>query len=191
MAITRAFGDGLWKWPIDAVEKTRDGYWGKKVLSRYKTPPYLTAEPEVESVKVGKGDFVIMASDGVWDRVSSEVAVRCVGDWVEKKRKQELGQTVPRTVSGQAKEEQKKEEVARGTAEWGDWTCTPETFVFEDENPATHLVKNVFGGSSRGLFTAVMSVVPPKSRTVRDDVTVWVIFFGEVGVEKGGTKKIL
>ena len=45
---------------------------------------------------------------------------------------------------------------------------------------ATHLVKNAFGGSRRGLFCGVMSTYPPISRYVRDDITVQVVFFGDL-----------
>jgi pyruvate dehydrogenase phosphatase len=41
-----------------------------------------------------------------------------------------------------------------------------------------HLIKNAFGGSRRSLFESVMTIQPPLSRNVRDDVTVTVIFFG-------------
>lgn len=50
----------------------------------------------------------------------------------------------------------------------------------EDENAATHLVKNAFGGKQRQLFTGVLTVEAPISKTMRDDVTVQVIFFGGV-----------
>ena len=186
IAVTRAFGDGLWKWPLDAIEKMRDEYWGRPPRPGFKQPPYLTAEPEVEKVKVENGDFVIMASDGVWDHVSSEVAIRCIGEWVERKKTGKLrkdGST--RLRAGETGEEkQNGTENSRdrvGMARFDEWKTTPEDFVFEDENAATHLIKNVFGGGNRELFRAVMSVGPPQSRYLRDDVTVWVVFFGEEG----------
>ena len=41
--------------------------------------PYVTAEPEVSREALGKGDqFIILASDGVWDVMTSQEAVSYV-----------------------------------------------------------------------------------------------------------------
>lgn len=40
-------------------------------------------------------------------------------------------------------------------------------------------VKNALGGKRRNLFRGIMSVQPPLSRDVRDDITVHVVFFGQ------------
>jgi pyruvate dehydrogenase phosphatase len=58
------------------------------------------------------------------------------------------------------------------------WKSEPKHFVVEDENCGVHLVKNALGGRRRDLFAGVMSVQPPYSRNIRDDITVNVIFFG-------------
>ncbi|KAI7698566.1 hypothetical protein KC353_g16909, partial [Hortaea werneckii] len=58
------------------------------------------------------------------------------------------------------------------------WRVSPKHFVNEDENCGIHLVKNALGGKRRDLFCGVMSLQPPLSRKVRDDITVHVIFFG-------------
>lgn len=44
----------------------------------YKTPPYITAHPESASRQFQDGDIVIMATDGLWDLVSSTEAVEIV-----------------------------------------------------------------------------------------------------------------
>ena len=46
------------------------------------------AEPVVTKTVVkggAKGEFAIMASDGIWDRISSEDAVECVARWIERR----------------------------------------------------------------------------------------------------------
>lgn len=71
LAVTRAFGDARWKWANDITKRAHDLYWGPQPRpdGLVKTPPYLTAEPEVMETLVQTGekpDFLIMASDGLW-----------------------------------------------------------------------------------------------------------------------------
>ena len=56
-----------------------------------------------------------------------------------------------------------------------------EDFVYEEHNAATHLVQNAFGGAKRGLFCGAMAEQYPLSRYARDDISVYVVFFGKVG----------
>ena len=58
------------------------------------------------------------------------------------------------------------------------WRVSPKHFIVEDDNAGIHLIKNVLGGNRRELFNGVMTVQPPLSRQVRDDITVHVVFFG-------------
>ena len=45
------------------------------------TPPYVSAIPEVTSVRLNRLDaFVVMASDGLWDNFSNEEVVAMVAD---------------------------------------------------------------------------------------------------------------
>lgn len=98
---TRGFGDGYYKLPhgllgnwqhrryIDALSSIEDP--GKVSMSAqyhsmfylYRTPPYLTATPEVGTMQLGEDAFVIMATDGLWDCVSSEMAVETVRRGIE------------------------------------------------------------------------------------------------------------
>lgn len=47
IAVTRAFGDGLWKWPLEVLRECRENFLWKPPRPGYKSPPYLTAEPVV------------------------------------------------------------------------------------------------------------------------------------------------
>ncbi|GLB39917.1 putative protein serine/threonine phosphatase activity [Lyophyllum shimeji] len=98
---TRGFGDAHYKLPlgllgnwqhrryIDALSSVEDP--GKVPMSAqyhsmfylYRTPPYLTATPEVGTWQLEGDAFVIMASDGLWDCVASEVAVEVVRRGIE------------------------------------------------------------------------------------------------------------
>ncbi|KAF4122266.1 hypothetical protein GMORB2_7258 [Geosmithia morbida] len=164
MAITRSFGDHRWKYPLDFLLHLEDNFFDTGPRPRYKTPPYMTAEPEVTTRQISTDDFVIMATDGLWDHISNEDAVSCVSRWLAAKK---AGQ--PERVESQ--EGSMKMMVAREG--FGSWRATPEYFAIEDmDNAAVCLIKNAFGGTRRNLFRGVMTEMSPRSRYVRDDVTV-------------------
>ncbi|ORY01230.1 protein serine/threonine phosphatase 2C [Basidiobolus meristosporus CBS 931.73] len=48
---------------------------------------------------------------------------------------------------------------------------------FSDENASTHLIRNAFGGSNQRSITYRLGIRPPYARSVRDDITVVVVFF--------------
>ncbi|PSN71762.1 protein serine/threonine phosphatase 2C, partial [Corynespora cassiicola Philippines] len=93
LAVTRAFGDHRWKWENGFIRTLQAKFWGTPPRPNSRTPPYLTAEPvvtETDVVRVEphpsspvKSDFMILASDGLWDRISSEHAVECVSRWID------------------------------------------------------------------------------------------------------------
>ena len=155
-----------------------------------KTPPYLTALPDVKEIKVkddqSRPDFLIMASDGFWDIFSNEDAVLCVQKWIEARRKgtldtfdQSVGDTqlVAEVKQGAKLKQDLFKSDDSNTLEW---KVKPEHFVVEDSNCATHLLKNALGGKRRSLFLGLMGLQPPLSRDVRDDITIQVLFFGKV-----------
>ena len=76
-----AFGDFKFKWPADLIESVlgsvlkRAAAPGTKqppaVPPNYKTPPYLTAKPEVMSHRLSPRDkFLVIGSDGLWDMMT-------------------------------------------------------------------------------------------------------------------------
>lgn len=171
IAISRAFGDNRWKWPIESLNEQHASFFGGKPRPNYISPPYLTAEPIITTTKVQDGDFVILASDGLWDRISSEDAVKCVGKWIEEAKKG----TVLSGESSLKPNPTIKYPNEPGCAD--DFKFRLEDMVVEEKNAATNLVKNAYGGNRRDLFCSVVSAQPPGSRNIRDDVTVQVIFF--------------
>ncbi|KAK3072026.1 hypothetical protein LTR53_007573 [Teratosphaeriaceae sp. CCFEE 6253] len=203
IAVSREFGDARWKWPQEATKRAHDLFWGPSPRpdSMVQTPPYLTAEPEVTETVLQLGehpDFMIMASDGLWDNMSSENAVTCVQLWLDANHpvdpikkasgRGRLSQLWSRSKA-QALAERGNPFVAKDDDDddvYFDeseqslrWRVTPKHFVVEDDQCGVHLIKNALGGKRRDLFTGVMSVQPPLSRMVRDDITVQVVFFGE------------
>ncbi|KAI4596910.1 hypothetical protein KJ359_004820 [Pestalotiopsis sp. 9143b] len=90
LMVSRGFGDGRWKWDLDFQSEIKSKFeLGFSPLSsaKYavKTPPYLTAEPVVSTTQLDRrrATFLIMGSDGFWDRVSTEQAVNLVGKWLD------------------------------------------------------------------------------------------------------------
>lgn len=200
LAVTRAFGDARWKWTEEMTRRAHEMFFGPAPRPNgvIKTPPYLTAEPEIKETKVETGahpDFLIMASDGLWDLMSNQDAVTCVQMWLEKNKPTDFIEKYKDTPAKIAQAEQKAAmpygPMADSTPDKDDdtyydpedkclkWRVSPKHFVVEDEHVGVHLIKNALGGSRRRLFEAVMSIQPPLSRNVRDDITVHVIFFGQ------------
>ncbi|PPQ92534.1 hypothetical protein CVT25_010367 [Psilocybe cyanescens] len=93
---TRGFGDGYYKLPrglfgdslhrryidtISSVERkgkiTMNAQYAS-LFYAYKTPPYITSRPETGSIQLKKDNYIIMATDGYWDIISTEEATRIV-----------------------------------------------------------------------------------------------------------------
>ena len=166
IAVTRAFGDGLWKWPLDIVKECHEKFFYRPPRPGYKTPPYLIAEPVVTTTEIRGGEFMIMASDGLWEHMSSEQAVKLVEMWKVARKNGTIGKGIakseaPTGVKGLYDEQKVKE----------------ENFVVEDENVATHLVRNAFGGGDHETLLGLVGAQAPLSRDARDDITIQVIFF--------------
>ncbi|TFK35460.1 phosphatase 2C-like domain-containing protein [Crucibulum laeve] len=87
--ISRAFGLAALKWSREVQERLHNEYLGDEPLYAHnpKTsgpPPYLTAEPEITTISVKPGDFLVMGSYGLWKSLTSEEAVGLVGLWIER-----------------------------------------------------------------------------------------------------------
>ncbi|KXS94109.1 hypothetical protein AC578_7509 [Pseudocercospora eumusae] len=190
IAISRAFGDARWKWATDLTQLAHDRFFGPRPRPKgmIKTPPYLTAEPEVMEAKINTGtrpDFLIMASDGLWDQLSSEDAVACVQMWLDKHKPEAfITDGLDPAAPNRPPTCTSADDLADDDTYFDEdekclkWRVKQKHFVVEDDHCGIHLVKNALGGKRRDLFTGVMSVQPPYSRNVRDDITVHVIFFG-------------
>ncbi|KAI4706573.1 hypothetical protein J4E89_008640 [Alternaria sp. Ai002NY15] len=222
IAVTRGFGDHRWKWDNETIKACQHKFWGTAPRPGNLSPPYMTAEPEVTETDVvrreprdgmlcgddgtaeggGKSDFLILASDGLWDRISSEHAVECVSRYLSArargqgsvKQDPELLRNppvFPQNFSsldpGVTCDPEKGEDV--------DWKAEPQYFAIEDENAAVCLARNAMGGNRRGLFLGVLAGPEPLSRNAVDDTTIMVVFFdklgeGGAGAKNGGQKPV-
>ncbi|KAJ5158482.1 Protein phosphatase 2C [Penicillium coprophilum] len=175
LAVSRAFGDSLWKWPIDFQMEMKRKFNGPAPLTpRYDvhTPPYLTAEPVVTSTKIdpNKPSFLILATDGLWDHLSNKQGVDLVGSWLEPEPQgTEVKKSKPDLTDRQFDFGRFWEDV--------NWKFVDERTTAQDDNAAVHLMRNSLGGNHHELIAGRLAFGPPFSRRVRDDITVQVVFF--------------
>jgi pyruvate dehydrogenase phosphatase len=136
--------------------------------------PYLTAEPVITTTNVrsGEGDFVVMASDGLWDNMTSDQAIELVGKWLQA-RDSERKPGSGLQISARTDKEISK---AGGSIDW-DWKLLVHDYVTQDKNVATHLIRNSLGGANSARVAGLLTAVAPMASEVRDDITVQVIFF--------------
>ena len=165
MYITRAFGNGRWKYRNEIQKLMKDNYFARSPRAASLTPPYLTAKPVVSMTEVQPGkDFMILASDGLWNRMNSEQAVLLVGKWLDKKAK-------PETAAGEASKKsayvQKIGSDVPLRSQMTSWEVHAESIVVVDDNAATHLARNALGGADEELFRGMLTFRAPFSRNLR------------------------
>ncbi|KAB8542145.1 hypothetical protein FH972_025608 [Carpinus fangiana] len=105
---SRAFGDATYKWSKEIQDKMKREYFGRSANPAIRSPPYVTAEPVVTTTQVqpDKGDFVVMATDGLWEMLTNDEVVGLVGQWLEKHPEAQLSRT-PRAASDKSSEQQR------------------------------------------------------------------------------------
>lgn len=183
---SRAFGDSTYKWSKDVQDRIKKSFFGRTAPGLLKTPPYVTAEPIVTTTKMepDKGDFVVMATDGLWEMLSNEEVVGLVGQWLEAQSKNPSGlggRSGTSWIKGWLDKPEKALPVEKhpeaGTHSDGQriplrqeqWNIngSDERFVVEDKNAATHLVRNALGGKDRDMLCALLTLPSPYSRRYR------------------------
>jgi pyruvate dehydrogenase phosphatase len=179
---SRAFGDATYKWSLQTNEELKKSYFARSQSALLKTPPYVTAEPIITTTKVEpeKGDFVVMATDGLWEMLTNEEVVGLVGQWLDAQGNPsgQGSQTQSWLKSWWSSEKQlpvehKGGENGKGQRapirqeQWGTKTSLNERFVVEDKNAATHLVRNALGGKDQDQLSALLTLPSPFSRRYR------------------------
>jgi pyruvate dehydrogenase phosphatase len=182
---SRSFGDAAYKWTKDIQDKIKRQFFGRTPHPLLKTPPYVTAEPVITTTKIdpSQGDFIVMATDGLWEMLSNEEVVGLVGQWIE--QQQSSGSTSKSWMSSWLGFDGKKQlpvEAADHASTEGqrrpirqEQYAIPDAasrFVVEDKNVATHLVRNAMGGKDKDMVCALLTLPSPYSRRYR-----WVLSF--------------
>ena len=146
----RSFGDFDYKWERKELN-------GLVTLSaNYLTPPYVTAEPVITTHMLQEGDeFLIIASDGLWERLSNAKAVQAVAGCLEGSGKK----SVSNVWYGSSSSSSSKENSG--------CCCV--------QNAATRLLWAALGGTERSV-QELLDVNAPGSRFVRDDITIIVVY---------------
>jgi pyruvate dehydrogenase phosphatase len=196
LAVTRAFGDHRWKWDNTLITQLQSKFWGTAPRPKSKTPPYLTAEPEITETDIvradpkdtsTRSDFMIMASDGLWDHISSDHAVQCVERWLEAKErgngKVSQDPKIQQPIFSSSFNVDDGVEYDDESGQQVSWKAEPQYFAIEDDNAAVCLARNAMGGTRRGLFLGLLSVPGPLCRSAVDDTTVMVVFFDRISRE--------
>lgn len=178
---SRSFGDAFYKWSKETQEKIKRQFFGRTPHPLLKTPPYVTAEPVITTTKVepGKGDFVVIATDGLWEMLSNEEVVGLVGEWIEQQRSGAANGTnkswLPSWLGFESKQlpvEASKEAGTDGQRrpirqQQYDIAGAASRFTVEDNNAATHLVRNAMGGKDKDMVCALLTLPSPYSRRYR------------------------
>jgi len=173
------------------VEST--GRTTRSVPAALKTPPYVIATPVITHQKIslpnpGSSEpkpasslkFLVLATDGLWDELSSEEVVALVGGHLAGLKGTVPKSSLPALVSTTAGSPTVQgKEGTRGNAQEGSW-------AFVDDNVSAHLIRNAFGGGDEDKLRKNLSIPAPHSRRWRDDVTVTVVWWEEA--RENGTK---
>lgn len=190
---SRAFGDARYKWPREVQEVLYKAFVAgtgkimRPTPSALKTPPYVIPTPVITHRKLSLPypgsskpessssslKFLVLATDGLWDELSSEEVVALVGGYLSGLKgtiPKSSMQTLAPTATGSPTVEGK--EHTRGNAHQGSW-------AFVDDNVSAHLIRNAFGGGDEGELRRILSIPAPHSRRWRDDITVTVIWWEE------------
>ncbi|CDZ98619.1 Protein phosphatase 2C/pyruvate dehydrogenase (lipoamide) phosphatase [Phaffia rhodozyma] len=169
---SRAFGDARYKWSKEIQPELIDSLVpaGSKrprpAPSLSKTPPYVTATPEVIHLKSDGSDregelrFLVLGTDGLYDRLSNEAIVGLVGAFIDQPDlhgeipRADILSTVDSLSTGfdgkNAKVQAKKAESTEGTFMFG-----------KDLNAATLLIRNSLAGGDDRKMRELLSVGPP------------------------------
>ena len=166
LAPLRALGDFRFKWPLDVQERVVPG----GPFPELKTPPYLTATPEITYHKLTPRDrFLIVASDGLWEQLPASEVVRLVGEHAH-------GKTTLTPLRLPRREHTLNQILDMLEARRKGIGTKPQ-----DANAATHVLRHALSGTEYGLnhgrISQLLSLPEEVVRLFRDDITVTVIMF--------------
>lgn len=174
---SRSFGDAFYKWSKETQEKIKRQFFGRTPHPLLKTPPYVTAEPVITTTKIepSQGDFVVIATDGLWEMLNNNEVVGLVGQWVEQQRASGTNKSWLKSLFGNDKAlpvEVSQQDAAGGQRapirqQQYDISGVASRFVTEDNNAATHLVRNAMGGKNKDMVCALLTLPSPYSRRYR------------------------
>lgn len=205
---TRAFGDATTKWSREIQHSLARQFFGRTIPRDLRTPPYMTARPEITRTRLEKDQpaFLVLATDGLYEMLSNEQVVSMVVEWINQKRPASLRTMLKQSESSKSgwipswvgggknkRSEQRVEDVSANKDAQKQpirrQSSVPVQISVQDQNAATHLMRNALGGADQESVSMLVSIPSPLSRRYRDDLTVTVVFFGE-NVEETGKIRV-
>lgn len=127
----------------------------------------------------------MMATDGLWDKLTSDEVILLVGDLVDgktghcemvldmeeiekyKQRRKATVQALDPSANKPEDQMQQQEEEESKASPGQVRNCT-----YRDQaNASTHLIRNALGGADDDKLAATLSIPSPMSRSYRDDIT--------------------
>ncbi|KAJ7061523.1 protein serine/threonine phosphatase 2C [Mycena amicta] len=174
--ITRAFGTGVMKWSREIQDWMERKVLGEKPRALCQSPPYFSAEPEITVTSIEPGDFLIMASDGLWDCLTNEEAVGLVGKWLEVTGGPNIGNNAMPSEDSVIERQDLPVELQDNHTHYRRWGVK-KRFVSFNVNASEHLARNALGGADKDLYNALIDSPAPHSRLLRDDLSITVVFF--------------
>lgn len=195
LAPLRAFGDFGFKWSrqlqlrlaalLDSDVQLGGADAEAELYRGLLTPPYLTAQPEVISQQLTPRDrFLVLASDGVWDRLSADDVVSLVGSHLSGSEspphRQPPWSPIQRLPTGVAMT-WRLDELSRSLQQ--QHLLEPE--LPHCSSPATQLLRHALAGCAVGQPQPLveqrvlreLSVPGHLARQYRDDMTATVVVF--------------
>ncbi|XP_073327392.1 pyruvate dehydrogenase [acetyl-transferring]-phosphatase 2, mitochondrial isoform X1 [Pagrus major] len=175
----RAFGDVRFKWSHELQQSILASLESGVDLDslnlyqytppNYLSPPYLDVTPDISYHKLRPQDrFLILGTDGLWDELGSEEAVRLIGEHLSgihlqapvspSERQLKLGQMHELLLKRQAR-------------------ASPAL----DTNAATHLIRHALGTGEYGelcqeRLASMLALPEDLARMYRDDITATVVY---------------
>ena len=121
----------------------------------------MTAEPVITTTTISPTDmsnaFIVMGTDGLWEKLTNEEVVGLVGRFLDRKTEKPGWFSKPDIFNvaelPQIDGAKRPNGNGKRSREW----------VWQDRNAATHLIRNALGG---GNEDEVLSSVPAKSLTI-------------------------
>lgn len=180
----RAFGDVRYKWAKTDLKHLLNTkqipnhvmsvYGDNLIPPKYRTPPYLDAEPEVlHHHLTPKDKFLVLASDGLWECLNPDKVVQLVAGHMD-------GQQVlvNYTPAPDATLKQVNSVLSQRRSSLKNRAL--------DSNAATHLLRSALG-PDHGQLSAQLTLPQPIVRFYRDDITIIVIFFDSDYIKDNAT----
>ncbi|KAJ6589608.1 phosphatase 2C-like domain-containing protein [Mycena capillaripes] len=182
---TRALGDGTLKWSPDTQARLHTDYLGAAPDPKVKTPPYISSEPDVTTIKILPGDFLVLSSRWLAECLTDEEVVGLVGVWAKKnvgvnKNYKEGSATTDSSPTASVPpilpEDLPVDLKEDNTVMYQKWNV-PKRFINESEQAANHLADNAMGGADEGLRAALKEMNPTRSEGNTKPLGIVVVFF--------------